>query len=48
MSNFFIKSTNECLKALNSSIEGLSGKQSTELLESVGENILNEKEKKSI
>lgn len=48
MSNFFNKSTNECLKALNSSIEGLSGKQSTELLESVGENILNEKEKKSI
>lgn len=48
MSNFFNKSTNECLKALNSSMEGLSGKQSTELLESVGENILNEKEKKSI
>ena len=48
MNNFFNKSTDECLKALNSSMEGLSGKQCAELLESVGENVLNEKEKKGI
>ena len=48
MNNFFNKSTDECLKALNSSMEGLSGKQCAGLLESVGENVLNEKEKKGI
>lgn len=48
MNNFFSKTTDECLKELNSSMEGLSKEKCTDLLNSVGENILNEKEKKSI
>ena len=48
MSNFFSKTTDECLKELNSSMEGLKSNQCAELLNSVGENILNEKQKKSI
>ena len=47
MSNFFSKSTDECLKELNSSMEGLSSSKCSELLNTVGENILNEKKKKS-
>ncbi|WP_455797273.1 cation-transporting P-type ATPase [Clostridium butyricum] len=46
MNNFFSKTTDECLKELNSSMEGLSKEKCTDLLNSVGENILNEKEKK--
>ena len=48
MSNFFSKTTDESLKELNSSLEGLSSNKATELLNTVGENILNEKEKKSM
>lgn len=48
MSNFFSKTKDECLKELNSSMEGLSQEKCTEILNSVGENILNEKEKRSI
>ncbi|WP_154826333.1 cation-translocating P-type ATPase [Clostridium butyricum] len=48
MNNFFSKTTDECLKELNSSMKGLSKEKCTDLLNSVGENILNEKEKKSI
>ena len=47
MSNFFSKTTDECLKELNSSMEGLKSDKCAELLNSVGENTLNEKEKKS-
>lgn len=48
MSNFFSKTADECLKELNSSMEGLDSGRCNELLNSVGENILNEKKKKSI
>ncbi|MBE6071474.1 MAG: cation-translocating P-type ATPase [Clostridium butyricum] len=48
MSNFFSKTTDESLKELNSSPEGLSKDKASELLNTIGENILNEKEKKSI
>ena len=48
MSNFFSKTTDECLKELNTSIEGLSSDKAAEILNSVGENILNEKDKKSL
>lgn len=47
MSNFFSKTADECLKELNSSMEGLKSDKCVELLNSVGENTLNEKEKKS-
>ena len=48
MSNFFNKTTDESLKELDSSSEGLSSSKASELLNTVGENVLNEKAKKSI
>ena len=48
MDSYFCKNTEECLKELNSSMEGLSSSKAQELLNSVGENILNEREKKSL
>ena len=48
MNNFFNKTSDECLKELNSSMEGLSSQKAAELLNSIGENVLNEKEKKSL
>ncbi len=48
MSNFFSKSTDESLKELGSSLEGLSSSKASELLNTIGENVLNEKQKKSM
>lgn len=48
MNNYFSMSKDECLKKLNSSKKGLTSDNAGEMLHSVGENILNEKEQKSI
>ncbi len=48
MKKYFCKTTEESLKDFDVSLEGLTSTKVTEILNSVGENILNEKKKKSI
>lgn len=48
MKKYFCKTTDESLKDFNVTLEGLTSKKANELLNSVGENVLNEKSKKSI
>ena len=48
MGDFFNKSISNCLEELNSSFKGLSSTSAETILNSVGENILKEKDKKSI
>ena len=48
MKKYFCKTTEESLKDFDVTLNGLTSAKVTELLNSVGENILNEKKKKSI
>lgn len=48
MKNFFFKNIKNLLKEFDVIIDGLMNKKVCELLELVGENVLNEKKKKSI
>lgn len=48
MEKYFSKTTEESLKNFNVTLDGLASAQATEILASVGENILNEKKKKSL
>lgn len=48
MSKYFCKTTEDSLKEFNVTLEGLSSSKATEIISTVGENILNEKKKKSI
>ena len=47
MKKYFCKTTDESLKDFNVTLKGLTSTKANELLNSVGENILNEKSKKS-
>ncbi|AQS08282.1 calcium-transporting ATPase [Clostridium saccharobutylicum] len=47
MKNFFSKNIKDSLKEFDVTTNGLTNKKARELLESVGENVLNEKKKKS-
>lgn len=47
MKNYFCKTTEESLKDFNVTLDGLTSTRASELLNSIGENILNEKSKKS-
>lgn len=48
MNKYFCKTTEESLNDFNVTLDGLTSAKANELLSSVGENILNEKKKKSI
>jgi len=48
MKKYFCKTTEESLKEFNVTLEGLTSAKANEILNSIGENILNEKKKKSI
>lgn len=48
MEKFFSKTTNQTLTTFNVTLDGLTNKKASELLNTVGENILSEKKKKSI
>ncbi len=48
MEKYFSKTAEESLKSFDITLDGLTSKKATEILNSVGENTLNEKSKKSI
>ena len=48
MKKYFCKTTEESIKDFNVTLNGLTSAKATEIIASVGENILNEKKKKSI